>query len=320
MDRRLTIIILAVIALGAGIWAYFGSASPREDALAPAWQLTPTNRYYGKYVTDPFVSWSPDSRSLLFGYFNNITFEDRVLKWNVGEKSLRFITMGASPNYVTNDEFLYMIKKPATLYRRSLSTGRRSEILPNIKSNPFRKNIKGFTYDPINKTIALRMVDFTCSYLAGTERYNMAGKRLPDVNSYMGDNILDRSDDPRGNKCAVIVGTQQGEPASLQIAKKGKDRGREVATGILTAAAWRPTSDAVAYGEDTSVFLLRPSDGKTAVVARFSPPSNKEEERFVARLSWSPNGDYLAVFVYVSGLKGDYPLIYVLDLSKFRWM
>lgn len=318
-NRRLTIIILVAIAVAAGIWAYVETSSTQQVALAHAWQLTPEDGYSGTQVTDPFVSWAPDSQSLLFGYSSKVSRKDRILKWNVGEKSLKLVVEGASPNYATDDEFLYMTREPVALYRRSLSTGKQSEVLASIKNDPFWDDVKGFLYDPVTKTIILRLVEFTRGYFAGTEAYDMNGKRLPEPNSYKGENVLDRGYSPRGEKCAVIVEAQQDRPASLQIAAKGKDRGKEVASGTITAVAWHRTGDMVAYGEKTNVALVRPSDGRTAVVARFSPPKNKEEERFVTRLSWSPNGDYLAVFVYVSGMTGDYPLIYVLDLSKFRW-
>ena len=145
----------------------------------------------------------------------------------------------------------------------------------------------------------------------------MDGNRVGDGASGPGGDVVDFSCDPDGSRCAIVVG--RGPAQALEIADTGQSTGEEVAEGAIGAVAWSPADDLVAYGESSHVAVVRRSDGKTAVVARFDPPMANSDGRYVSRLSWSPNGHCLAVLVYVVGSRGDYPLVYVLDMSDFKF-
>jgi len=105
----------------------------------------------------------------------------------------------------------------------------------------------------------------------------------------------------------------------LQIADDTRNRGKDVASGELGAVAWSPNGSLIAYADSVEVAVVRPSDGKRIVVGRFGDTVDPQDERFVSRLSWSPNSNYLAALVYVPSQVRDYPVLYVLDMSKFKW-
>lgn len=319
MNIRRAIIVLVAVAAAAGIWAFVRGTPKAATRLMSAWRLLPQHRYRGWSVVDPFVSWSPDSRSLLFSEFPRRARTDQIFRWKVGEKKLQFVTDGVSPNYLDNETFIYLKTQPKAIYERSIESGKEAGVLAKVKASNFWDEVTSFTYDPERETVALRLTKFTRRYMPGTEEYDMNGSLLGDVDTCAGESVVDCSCDPNGSKCALVVQEAEGAPASLQIADRGKQEGKKIASGSIGAAAWSPADDIVAYAESTSVLVIRPSDGTKAVVARFDAPADKPDARYVCRLSWSPNGDYLAALLYVSSRTGEYPLIYVLDMSNFKW-
>ena len=319
MTVRRAIVVLVVVAAAAGIWVLVWGGPRITVRLVPAWQLVPAHRYGGSDVVDPFVSWSPDSRSLLLSEYSRVARKAQIFRWNVGEKKLRSVTDGSSPNHLDDQTFIYLKTKPKAIYKRDIESGSETEVLAKVKLSNFWDEVDSFTYDPERKTVALRLAKFTRRYVPGTEEYDMTGRLLGDVSTCRGENVVDCSRDPTGSKCALVVQEAEGATASLQIADKGQHRGDTLASGSIGAVAWSTADDLVAYAESTSVLVVRPSDGAKAIVARFDAPTDKPDARYVCRLSWSPNGHYLAVLVYVSSRTGEYPLIYVLDMSSFEW-
>ncbi|MGC8861331.1 MAG: hypothetical protein ACP5R5_01000 [Armatimonadota bacterium] len=319
MRTRIAIAILIVIAAGVGIWAALGTRESAAERLVPAWQLLPAQSYRAMGVLDPFLSWSPDSRSVIFSVFGLGSQRDKIFRWRVGEKKLEYITAGVSPHFVTADEFIYMKKLPKGIFLRSLRTGKEREVAALLKKNELFPEITGFSYDPERKTITVRMTEWTRFRTFGPDEYDLEGRHVGPVYSRLGENIVDWSPDPKSSKCAILVQQDRGRILSLQIAHGSRSRGREIARGDLNAVAWSPDGRTLAYAFDKTVVAVRVADLRRAVVGRFGNPDDESDKRCAARLIWSPNGDYLAVLVYVSDPQGDYPFYYVLDMSKLKW-
>ena len=317
MSNRTAIAVLIVIALAAGIWALVASSSKSATRLVPAWQLLVVDRYGGRSVVDPFVSWAPDSRSVIFSELERYAEHDEIFRWKVGEKKLEVIAEGTSPNFLDQNNFICFKEEPRGIYNYDLETGETTQILSRIEKSGIWNETKSFVYHPKRKTISLRLVDHSHRYEPGTQEYDMEGNRVGDIRTGPGGNVVDSSCNPAGDRCAIVV--DHGASQTLEMADEGSTRGEEVATGQIGAVAWSPTEDLVAYGESSHVEVVRPADGRTAEVARFDPPASDADGRYISRLSWSPNGHYLAVLLYVVGSRGDYPVIYVLDMSSFKW-
>ena len=319
MRIRIMLAILIVLVVAAGLWLAVATGPPGPVRLAPAWQLLPQESYRAMGVLDPFLSWSPDSRSLIFSVFGLGSQRDKVFRWKVGEKKLQYVTAGASPNCVTDDLFLYLKRQPKGVYLRSLRTGKEREVAAPLKKNEFFPEVTGFAYDPQRRTIIVRMTDLTQFRTPGPEEYDLEGRLVGSVSSRLGEGIVDSSCDPRATKCAILVQEKDTVPVSLQIAEGRESRGRELASGKLNAVAWSPDGRVLAYANDKIVVAVRPQDLRRVVVARFGDPDDDSDKRYAARLIWSPNSQYLAVFLYIPDNSGDYPFYYVLDMSKLKW-
>lgn len=326
MNARRIVIILIIIAVLIAGGVLLSRARAPETWLVPAWQLTPAGRYSGIALTDPFVSWAPDGRSLLFSASDIKLRRDAVYQWNVGEKKLQYICNGTSPNYISNDEFVYLKKnifgsffdKDKTLILRNLSTGEEREFAPAIKKSRFWNEVTAFTYNPARRSLILRLVEFTRYYNPGTEEYDLSGRRIGEIKTRLSEGIVDWSNAPDG-RCAALVEEKEGAPLTLQVIDKGKSRGRVLAEGQLSCVAWSPDGETIAVGESVAVSAVRPSDGKRLIVARFGDPNDPNEQRYVCRLSWSPDSRLLAVLLYTPMQTGDYLETYVLDMSNIRW-
>jgi len=314
-----TMIIIALIALAAGLWMTTRGSS--EDArLVPAWQLTVDQAYDGEPSQDPVMSWSPDSKSLLFAVVGLQSHKFSILKWNVGDQRAERATYGVCPNYVDNDSFMLFRSSPLGIYERNLVTGKESPIAPNLRKLDLWKEISAFSYDPVRKTIALRFSGFTRYYEPGCQEVDLTGKFLGNVCRTTGDGVLDRSLDPKGGQSAVILGDLAGKTRELRISPQGGDaKGRVAASGNLGAVAWSPNGRVVAYAEDNTVKALDPSTMKIATVARFGKLPESGDKPYVCRLLWSPDGDYLAAMELVPGDYVTFEMIYALDMSKLKW-
>lgn len=320
MTTRKSAAILIAVAIAAGAAVAIGRSAGEPDRLVSAWQLTPAKRYRAMQVTDPFVSWAPDSRSLLMSAYTFDPLKSLVLWWKVGEKQLRLVTEGVSPNYMEDGRrFIYLKTEPTRLFIYDLATATEEQILPELTSADPWSEAKAFTYDPERRALALRLVDYTQFYLPGTEEYTLDGRRLGPVATGLGGETMAVAASRSGRYRAAIVDTQRTGRLALKVREKGSGGEREVAAGYIGAVDWSPDDDVLAYGDLSSVVLFRPGDDRKVVVARFGPPPASPDNRYVSRLKWSPNGDYLAVLVYVPSEEGDYPLIYVLNMSGFRW-
>jgi len=322
--RRILIIVIIIAAFVVG-GVLFSRASAPETQLVPAWQLTPARRYSAIALTDPFVSWAPDSRSLLFSALDVKLRRNAIYRWQVGEKKLRYICNGTSPNYISNNEFVYLKKDfsgsfsedEKALILRTLSTGKEREFAPAIKNSQFWNEVTAFTYNPARRSLILRLVEFTRYYNPGSEEYDLSGRKIGELQTRLSEGIVDWSAAPDG-KFAALVEEKEGAPLTLQVIDKGKSRGRVLAEGRLSCVSWSPDGKIIAVGESLTVSAIRPSDGKRLIVARFGDPNDPNERRYVCRLSWSPDSRLLAVLLYAPEQANDYLEMYVLDLSNIK--
>lgn len=305
--------LVAIVALFFGGQALLRTRSVLPTELAPAWLLTAEGRYGAVSMTDPFASWSPDSKSLLFAVYTMKQRQEKIFRWEVDAKRIEPITEGWAPNYVTNDEFLYMRRDPKSILQRSLSTGKEREAAPALKTSDFWKEVTAFTYEPTKQSVILRLIESTRYSTPGTEEYSLAGEHLGEVESLTSEGVMDSSTEPGGSKVALLVQERENGPLSVQIADKGQSRGRQIASGSISAVAWSPNRKIVAYGQGAVVVAADVASGKRTIIARFSDSQKPADARYVSRLLWSPDGEHLAVQVYVPRVEGDYPLIYVLD-------
>jgi len=323
MKTRIAVAVLIVLIAGVGIWLAVATAPPGPTRLVPAWQLLLAENYRAMGVLDPFLSWSPDSRSVIFSVFGLRSQRDKMFRWEVGEKKLQPIGAGASATYVTNDEFLYLRREPKAVLLCSLRSGKEREVASALKRGEFWSDVIGIAYNPKRRTIVARMAEYTQFSTPGTDEYDLTGKLISTVSTRLGEGIVDWSSDPTSGKSAILVQEKAGGPVSLQIVPKafGRNarRGREIAKGNLTSVAWSPNGRTIAYSQGKIVVAVRPDDFSRVIVARFGDPDDESDKRTAVRLIWSPNSQYLAVFVYVPSPAGDYPLYYVLDMSKLKW-
>ncbi|MDH7600949.1 MAG: hypothetical protein QHI38_02240 [Armatimonadota bacterium] len=322
MKIRVAVTALLIAALGAAAVVYFANEPATRTQLVQAWSLLPKESYRAMGVTDPFVSWSPDSRSVVFGLYGLHSHAYKIFLWKVGDKQLEYVTAGVSPSFLSNDEIIYLKKQPsgkaAGIFRRNLRTRSESEVAVALKNNDFFTDLTGFSYDQKHKTLQVCMVEYTRFRTPGPEEYDLNGNFVRPVSSRLGEGIVDYSFDPTGRRCAIMVRERYTRPVSLQLADGNSSRGREIARGKINAVAWSPNGSTVAYAEGKEVIALNPQTLERTVVARFGDPSDEKDGRYVARLEWSPNSRYLAAFVYVPNLAGDYPLYYVLDMSELQ--
>lgn len=321
MRMRTALILLLVVALGAAVYVF---SRPTElIKLVPSWSLLPKASYRAMAVTDPFVSWSPDSSSVLLGLQDLKSYDYKIFMWDLGKKKLTYITSGVSPHFVSDNEFIYLrrdsSKKVLGIFRRNLHTGSEREIALGLKKNELFADSTGFDYDPASKTITICMTEYTRFRTPGPERYDLRGRFVGSVSSRQGEDIVDYSYSPDRSRCAILVLERHTRPVRLQIASGSESRGREIARGRINAVAWSPDGRTIAYAQDKVVVAVNAGNLKRTVVACFGDTDDRNDKRYVSRLVWSPNSRYLAVFVYVPDEHGDYPLYYVLDMSKLDW-
>lgn len=321
MTKRRALAAAIVVVIIAGVFIIWGRARQTPSRLVPAWQLTPANRYRAMQLTDPFVSWAPDSRSLLISAYNNNPFKPLVLRWKVGEKQIRLVTEGVSPNYLDSDRrFVYLKPDPPRLFVFDLATGEEKQILQELTSRHPWSDAKGFVYDPERRVLTVRLTDYTQFFFPGSEEYSLDGRKLGAAATGLSSDTLAYSESRNGRFAAAVKYDRgSGRHALVVEDQDGRVKTREVASGYIGAIDWSPDEDVLAYGDISAVVVFRPVDGRKVVTGRFGPPRGKQDSRHVSRLKWSPNGDYLAVLVYVPNDAGDYPLVYILNMSKFKW-
>ena len=317
MKSKLLILLLVIIALVAGLLMLRGNSSGEEN-LVPAWQVLARPRYAAQYAIDPFVSWSPDSRSILLSAVSFRPFQSHIYCWNIGEKRLLHVTRGISPNYMPDGKsFIYLKAVPKGIFQRDIETGAEKEICTDVKKSQFWSEITAVGYNVRRKALLMRMSGFTRYYMPGTEAYGLDGKAKGVITSNQGDDVLDYSGN--GKLIAAIIGSPDVQPTSLRICKPGKEVGKEIASGKIGAVAWQPGKDVIAYADGNEVLLARQSDGKKMIIGRFCSTGNTSDGSYICRLKWSPNADYLAAEMFVPDPKGNCLVIYVMDTSELKW-
>lgn len=319
-------IALILIALGACVVLSGCGRSETPVNIVPAWQLTQKGGYDGSQIIDPFISWSPDSKSLLFSGCSTKSYRNAVYSWKIGEKNLKKITDGSSANYIDASTFIYMKPAPMSIYKRNLLNGKEEEIAKEVKQSDFWDKVIGFNYNPQRRTIALRFVKYTQFYMPGNEEYDLNGKKIGDVKIDTDDTLPAISNNPVGPGVAMISRGGQDRTPVLKISSSAGKDARVITKGNLGAVEWSPDGKLVAYGDANKIGVVRPGKGEPMIIASFPDPrpdsdeaSDTPETPYVSRLSWSPDGNFLAVLFYVPDTDGNYPIIYVLDASKIEW-
>lgn len=319
MKNRTTIVIPLLVALAAGLWCVSGCGPREETRLVHAWQLTPDGAYDGEPMRDPVVSWSPDSRSMVFTVVARKTYKSSVMQWNVGDERVTRVTYGGGANYVDNDTVLLYNSNPPSIIERNLKTGRVRQIASDLRKIDLYREITGFTYNPVNKNLELRFSNFTRYYEPGCKAVDLAGKDLGNIPRATGDGVLDRGRDPKGGRSAVILGDLTTPAQELRISPEGQDtKGELIAAGNLGAVAWSPDGRVVAFAQANTVKTLDPKDKKIVTVARFGKLTDTGDQPYVCRLNWSPDGNYLAATEILPIEGGMVEMIYVLDMSKVQ--
>jgi len=319
MKTKAILAAIVVIVLGVGAWAMLGGGSSVKVELVPAWQVTPPSLYTADMQVEPFVSWAPDSRSLLFAGAGSKSYRNRIYMWKLGEKQVKPVVDGTSPNFIDSDTFIYLrTNLPHALMKYSLSSGKEEEIAQNIKTSEFWSEVNYLTYNPEHKSIILGLSKLSPYYNPGCQEFDLTGKLIGAYRLIKDDAVLDASWEPKGSRSVAVVGSETAPAQELRLGREGKEaEGAVVATGSIGAVAWSPNGRLIAYGDGVNVNVLNPETHKTVTVARFHavPPNSTT---CVRRLSWSPDSNSLAALDLVMDDTGGYPLIYVLDMSKLN--
>lgn len=314
MKIKIVVAAVIVILLAVVTWVVVGRGSGQTTRLVQAWQLTADRSYDSNALVDPVVSWSPDSKSLLFVGIGAKFYQNYIYQWKVGDTRIIRLSAGFCPNYVANDRFLYLKSNPRVVAEYDLTTRRERFIAPQLAKWDLWRELTGFSYDPMRKTLALRFAKFSRYYEPGVEEADLNGKYLGRLPRTTGGGVLDRSRDPRGNRDAVILGDLTGETRQLRIARPGDEfKATTIVENDLGAVAWSPDGKTVAFAEADEVKLLNPANRRIVTIARFTNPS---EDRYVCRLVWSPNSKYLAAVELVPTEESAFMMIYVLNLGS----
>lgn len=319
MKNRILLIAVLLVIVVLGLWMALSGRNAEQVDLVPAWLLTPHGTYAADAILDPALSWSPDSKSLLLAAKSLRTSRPWILHWSVGEKHLKRVTLGESPNYTDNETFLYVIPNPIKLVERNLTTGIDRMVVESFEQVDFWKDITSFSYIPARKTIALRFSTFTRYPEPGLQEVDLTGKpvgKLPRLNV---DGVLDRSTDPDNRQVAEILGELSGKERILRVSSADSGgKGNQVASGDLGAVAWSPDGKFIAFADASEVKLTDPAAADITIVGRFELPSRYEQAPYICRLAWSPDGRYLAAIQVVPNEMGGEMMAYVLDISKLK--
>lgn len=315
MKIKIAIAVLAIIVLAAVIWSALGTGEAEITQIVPAWQLTSAKSYDSNALVDPIVSWSPDSKSVLFESIGAKYFRGFICQWNVGDKKITRLVEGFCPNYISSDKFLYLKTNPRLVVEHDLVTKRERPIAQDLPKWDLWRELTGFSYDPARKTLALRFAKYPRYYEPGCEEADLTGKYLGKVSRTTGDGVLDRSNDPKGERTAVILGDLTGVTRQLRIARPGEEaKAKTLVENDLGAVAWSPDGRTVAFAEANEVRVLNPDDGKIVTVARLGESGESGAGPYVCRLAWSPDSAYLAAVELVPGEENTFMMIYVLDM------
>lgn len=317
MKIRIGIAVVVVIALAGVAWAVLGRGGAETTRLVPAWQLTSDGSYDSSALVDPVVSWSPDSKALLFAGIGAKFYQNYLYYWKVGDTRITRLVAGSCPNYTSNSKFLYLKSNPRSVAEYDLVTKRERLVAPQLPKWDLWRELTGFSYDPARKTLALRFAKFSRYYESGVEEADLTGKCLGRLPRTTGGGVLDRSSDPKGNRVAVILGDLTGDVRQLRIARPGDEfKAETIVENDLGAVAWSPDGKTVAFAEADEVKLLNPDDRSIVTVARFAGRKAASDGRYVCRLVWSPNSKYLAAVELVPAEENTFMMIYVLRMGR----
>lgn len=318
MKSRLLVAAIALVAVGAGLWAIAGRGS-EPVRLVRAWQLTPKGMYSGDMILDPTVSWSPDSGSLLLAATDSKSSKTWILGWDVGEKKLSRVALGVSPNYTSKSTFLFLYQNPLMLIEHNFATDGQRMLAKGFPEVDFGGDVTSFSYIPERKTIALRFSGFTRYPESAREEVSLTGKPIRKLPRHGGNGVLDISRSPDGSRSAEIRGELSGGERQLTIGSGQNEEADVIARGDIGAVAWSPDGRIVAFADFNDVKAVDPDDGKIVVVARFDSSSVVEQAPYVCRLVWSPDSKYLAAIQVVPHEMGGNMMVYVLDMSRIRF-
>ncbi len=298
----------------AAICCVLSGCRPEPQTLVKAWQLIPSHSCRANYMADPVVSWAPDSSSLLFAAISPKDGRSIIRHWRVGDQRAVRVTDGVSPNYTSQDTFVFLQSYPKTILEHNLSTNEQREVVKNLSKLDLYRDVTGLSYDPVNRNYQLRVYDFTEFYQPGCIAIDSSGREVGQVESTTGGKVLDRSVDPHSGKSAVIYGDDTAR--ELRISDKGKeDAAKGIASGNLAAVAWRPDGSAVAFSDFAVVKIIDPAGGEARTIARLAGEAKPGRHDHVCRLVWSPDGKYLAAFKITSYEMDSFAVLYVLDVT-----
>ncbi|MBP5093310.1 MAG: WD40 repeat domain-containing protein [Abditibacteriota bacterium] len=300
------LLLLALLAVGCG------DGTPRE--YAKLYRVTEPNRYLVSYLYDPFVSFSPDSKTMVFyGVTRGVNKAD-VYTWNIGDAKTRKLFFGFTPNYISGDEIIYV--HPYTgrkcIQTYNFKTGEVKEVCPKLKESDYWKEIFGIESRG-DGTFTTRMCDFSKYYFAGSDICDIEGNILGPVKRIYNDTSV-AVYDISGDRAVTIRSTDNDNVLNLVVSgKDGETDKKVIGHGKFGDAAWRPGGGStLAVADGASVLLWDADSGEKKVIADIP----KGDRSFVCRLKWSPDGKYLAIGVFVDEKEADYMDIYVAEINR----
>ena len=289
-----------------------GCAEKIPVEYAPLYHVTKSGRYLVSYLYDPFVSFSPDSKDLVFtGVTRGVNKAD-VYAWRIGDKSIRKLFFGFTPNYISDDEIIYVHpytgKKCIQTY--NFKTGEVKEVCAKLKETDYWKEIFGISANG-DGTFTARMCDFSKYYFAGSDICDIEGNIIgPAKRAYDDTSIV--AFDIEGDKLLSVRSTGDDNVLNLVVSDKdGEGNKKTVAQGKIGDAAWKPGGKIAAYADGAKVLLIDTETGEKKIIAA----APKADKSFVCRLKWSPDGKYLAIGVFIDEKEADYMDIYLAEIK-----
>ena len=238
-----------------------------------------------------------------------------IYKWDIGDKSIKKLFYGFTPNYMNEDEIIYVhpYTGPKCIRKYNFKTNKSTEVCKNLKKSEYWRSIYGIIYNSDN-TINARMCDFTKYYFEGSSKYDLEGNFVSKVKREIKDTDV-CAYSIYNEKIAAVCSTDNENMLNLCVRESCDAEKKIVFKGKLGDVAWRPqVKDTVAFAKENEVLIYNTKTEDVSVIARFPNP----ESSFVCRIAFSPNGNYLAAVTFNDKKEGDYLDIYVMDLTSIK--